>query len=205
MDTATHSKEDSINAEFIARLQAGELEAQEQLVQLAAAQVFATARRYLKCDEEAKDCAQETFLKAFEKIGSFRGDSNIVTWLVAISRNCALMRLRKKAREVAPEDATGILKFDEFGNLDFPTDASLPCSETQLIEKDMAAHVRATINDLPESHRAILTLRDIEGLSTKETAATLQVTENLVKVRLHRARIALRDKLLETFGNPIHE
>ncbi|MBV1901665.1 MAG: sigma-70 family RNA polymerase sigma factor [Kordiimonadaceae bacterium] len=205
MHTGSYVKVDALDTEFVERLKSGSPEAQEQLVRLAASRVFAKARSYLRCDEEAKDCVQETFLKAFEKIDDFRGDSNIVTWLVAISRNCALMRLRKKSREPLPLDTGGDLDFDTYGNLIFPPEAQLPCSEKQLIEKDTAQRVRATIDALPEFHRAILTLRDIEGLSTKETADALSVTENLVKVRLHRARIALRDKLLETFGNPIHE
>lgn len=189
-------------ARLIEHLRAGDPAAQEHLVRTTAACVAAAARKLLKCEEEVRDCVQETYLRAFDKLDSFRGDSQISTWLTTIARNCALMRLRKRNTEPDPVPGLGEMQFDEFDFTAFPRTASIPCPEKNALDSDRARRLRELIDDLPESYRAIILLRDLEGASTKETAEMLDLTENLVKVRLHRARVALRDRVLEVFGDP---
>lgn len=190
-DTAAIADE----AELVSRLQAGEDAAYEEMVRTQAGRMLAVARRILRDDDEAQDAVQEAFLSAFKAIGNFSGQSRLGTWLHRIVVNAALMRRRKRQniKEVAIEDL--MPKFQDDGHHLDPPAPWREGSEAILDSKELQELVRKKIDSLPENYREVLTLRDIEQLDTRETAEILKITPNAVKVRLHRAHVALQGLL----------
>lgn len=168
----------------------------ERFVRSNIAWMRAVARRILRDDGLADDCVQEAFLKAFGKIDGFEGRASLKTWLHRITVNEALMKLRVLKRlgeqsidELMPE-------FDKNGcRIEAPW-PSLATTEEIVERKSTRALVLSKIRELPENYRIVLLLRDIEEMETAEVAKLLSLSQSNVKVRLHRARAALK-KLLE--------
>ncbi len=186
--------------ELLERLRAGDEAAFEYLVRTYAGRLLAVTRRILGDDEEARDAVQDAFLRAFRGMDRFEGGSRLSTWLHRIAVNAALMRLRRRRRKpeeslepLLPTFREGGHHQEAFASWAEPVDQSLERAETREL-------VRRLIDQLPESYRTVLVLRDIEGLDTEETAAALVLTPNAVKIRLHRARQALRTLLAPHFG-----
>lgn len=184
---------------FVAALRAGDAAAYEKLVRTQTGPLLAVARRYVRDDEEARDVVQNAFIAAFRSLDRFEGKSKISTWLHRITVNHALMRVRARRRR--PEDPIDVLlpRFVEDGHQAEP---SLPWpgegADVLLLREETRVRVREAIDRLPETYRTILLLRDIDGLSGEEAATELGITTTAVKVRLHRARMALRTLLDET-------
>jgi RNA polymerase sigma-70 factor (ECF subfamily) len=178
-------------ADFLARLRAGDEGAYEELVRTESRHLLAVARRLLRNEEDAQDAVQQAFLSAFRALPTFNGESRLTTWLHRIVTNAALMKLRSRGRR--PEDSIEDLlpSFLEDGHhVEQFSDWCMP-ADTRLVHRELRAGVRAAIERLPETYRTVLLLRDIEELSTEEAARSLGVNANTVKVRLHRARQAL--------------
>lgn len=187
-------------AELLEALRTGRDDAFETLVRTHSGRMLSVCRRILRNDEEAKDAVQEAFISAFRAIQSFEGTSRLGTWLHRIAVNASLMRLRSKKRrpEESIEELLPAFKDDGHAAID-PQDWSP--SALQMVEsRETREFVRESIDRLPEMYRVVLLLRDIEELDTSEAAAVLGVTEGVVKVRLHRARHALRRLLAVRFG-----
>jgi len=185
---------------LLARLQAGDEAACEILVREHTGRLLAVARRYLRQEEDARDAVQEGFVAAFRSIGRFEGTSSLSTWLHRIVINCCLMKLRSGRRRPETSIEELLPSFDETGHrvLD---GAELPETAEAAIERgETKRRVRAAIARLPESHRTVLMLRDIEEVSTSDAARMLGLTSNAVKIRLHRARQALRTILVQGGG-----
>ncbi len=170
-------------------------EAFENLVRAYTPRLLAVARRMLSSDEDARDVVQDAFLNAFRAIDRFEGQARLSTWLHRIVVNAALMKLRTRRRK--PEESLEPLlptfrenghHADKFSAWDEAADDLAEREETRQI-------VRNAILSLPETYREVLVLRDIEEMSTEETAHALGITPNAVKIRLHRARLALRTLL----------
>ena len=186
-------------AELLAALRAGQEEAFETLVRAHSGRMLSVCRRILRSDEEAKDAVQEAFVSAFRGIASFEGTSRLGTWLHRIAVNASLMRLRSRKRrpEESIDDLLPTFKDDGHARIE-PRDWSQ--SALQLVEsRETREFVRGCIDRLPEMYRTVLLLRDIEEMDTAEAAGVLGVSEGVVKVRLHRARNALRRLLAERF------
>ncbi len=181
---------------LIAGLKAGDNEAAGQLVRNHAGWMLAVARRVLNDHGLAEDCVQEAFINVFRKIHDFEARSSLKTWLYRIVVNQALAKLRsKRSRQETPIDDL-LPDFDENAcRIEGPWQ-HLATPEEVFEQQDRRLVIHAKINDLPESYRVILQLRDIEELTTREVADALGLSESNVKVRLHRARSALK-KLLE--------
>lgn len=186
-------------AALIERLQSGDPVACEELVRTHTNHLLAVARRLLRHDEDARDAVQEAFLLAFRGLSSFGGRCRVSTWLHRIVVNVALMRLRSRHRkpealidDLLPQyqpDGHHVEEFDEW---------RLPPAD-RLLREETRQQVRAAIDQLPETYRTVLMLRDIEELDTPEVAAMLGISGNAVKIRLHRARQALRTLLDPVF------
>lgn len=190
---------------LIEALRAGDDAAFERLVRERSPRLVSTARRILRNDEEAKDAVQETFIQAFRSIGNFQGASLLSTWLHRIVVNTCLMRLRTRRRrpeEQLPEEGLDAMlpQFDATGHARVKPQDWSASADALLERRETREWVRAAIDALPETHRLVLLLRDIEELDTKEAAAALEISENACKVRLHRARQALRTRLAARFG-----
>jgi RNA polymerase sigma-70 factor, ECF subfamily len=176
-------------------LRNGDEQAFETLVMKFGPRLLAKARRYLRSEDDACDVLQDGFLCAFKSIGNFKGDSHsqLSTWLHRIIINCAFMHLRTKKRrsEIADVEIDELLpRFDPAGN--WMDGDSRSMSQVYLEIFETKVTVRRCIEHLPDAYRLVLTLRDIDELDTEEVASLLGVTGNNVKVRLHRARQALK-------------
>jgi RNA polymerase sigma-70 factor (ECF subfamily) len=176
---------------LVSRLKAGDAEAFEELVRTSGGRLLAVARRFLRDEEAARDAVQETFLSAFRAIQNFDGHSQLATWLHRIVVNASLMRLRSRQRRAEQSIEPLLPSFGEDGQHVEPVMAWTECPERVLAQKELRAVVRAAIAGLPDSYRTVLVMRDIEGLSTQEAADVVGISENALKLRLHRARQAL--------------
>jgi len=178
--------------ELIARLRTGDSDAFEHVVQQYGGRMLATARRFLNNEHDAQDAVQEAFISAFRAIERFKGDSLLSTWLHRIVVNAALGQLRSKRNRSEEPIKEFLPLFDHEGEwVDDPARWS-EANEIALERRDSREMVRRCIEQLPANYRSVLLLRDIEELDTEETTQALRVTANAVKVRLHRARQALK-------------
>lgn len=178
---------------LLGRLRAGDEAAFEELLQGNGGRMLATARRIVRSDEDARDVVQEAFLLAFRSLPSFAGRARLSTWLHRIVINVSLMRLRRRRRrpEVSIEDQ--LPRFAADGHRVIEDHDVVDLTPPDELEREtVRVRVRRCIELLPDSYRVVLMLRDIEELSTEETADALGVRTGTVKVRLHRARQALK-------------
>lgn len=180
---------------LLARLRAADPAAFEQLVRLHGARMLAVARRFLANEEDARDAVQDAFISAFKAIDRFEGNSLLSTWLHRIVVNAALMK--RRSRQSRPELSIDALlpRFLDDGHQAEPAAEWRRIDDSDAEKQETRAYVRQAIEQLPENYQVVLKLRDIEELDTKETAAILGIEPNAVKVRLHRARQALRTLL----------
>ncbi len=153
------------------------------------------ARRVLDSEEDARDALQDAFVAAFRSLRDFEASARLSTWLHRIVINASLMKLRRRRRKPEEEIELYLPRFVEDGHQVEPSVAWPEPADAMLEREELRSLVRATIERLPESYRVVLVLRDIEELSTEETAAMLGASPNAVKIRLHRARQALRTLL----------
>lgn len=184
---------------LIEQLRAGASKAYTELVRTHGGRMLVVARRLLRCEQDALDAVQEAFLSAFKSIDSFAGTARLGTWLHRIVVNACLMKLRAQRNKRTTSIEALLPTFDETGHhARGVAPWNLPPPE-QLHTSEVRSRVRACIDRLPEPYRVVLMLRDIEELDTRETAQRLGITEAATKVRLHRARMALRTLLEPIF------
>ncbi len=145
--------------------------------------------------EDAEDVLQETALKALKSWDSFRGDSRISTWMYRIASNTCLSKQRKRNREtISPEEIEKLTAEDAFFQLQ-PNDDWSKDPLTQTLNSELRVTLDEAIARLPDIYRIVFVMRDIEGFSGEETAKALGISLSNVKVRLHRARMFLRQEL----------
>lgn len=158
--------------------------------------VFRLAVGMVQDEQAAEDIVQETFIKAIRKSDVFRGDSQLSTWLFRIAYNTAVDYLRKHHGKYAFMD---ISENDDSAPL--PTQlVQWETPENEIERTEVHAVIRQAVTELPPTQRAVFYLRDIEGCSVRQTAEILDVSESVVKVRLHRARLYLRERLSQYFS-----
>jgi RNA polymerase sigma-70 factor (ECF subfamily) len=185
---------------WVEAARAGDRDAFWKLVELFGPMVHRILLRTLRDRDRAHDTFSETFLRAWERIGDFRGDSKFSTWLVTIALNRARNELRRGGRQrnirwedVIPSEAhrhgDGAPSLAEWSN---PVEA--------LEQKELRTLLDRALDDLPPKYRVVFTLRDIEGLSTQETAQVLGLSQTAVKSRAVRARLAMRKFLAPYFA-----
>jgi RNA polymerase sigma-70 factor (ECF subfamily) len=178
-------------AELLRRLQAGEDAAYELLVRTLTPRLLAVARRIARTEQDAEDAVQEAFLSAFKSIGDFDGRSTLGTWLHRIAVNAALQRARKQARRNETSIDALLPTFKPSGRYADPPVAWAPVTDDADARIQQQDAIRRALDQLPEEFRAVVVLRDIEGLESKAVAASLGISDGLVRQRLHRARQAL--------------
>ncbi len=181
--------------ELVAMMLAGENDAFERVVRAYGGRMMAVAFRFLRHEQDAQDAVQDAFLSAFKSIKKFQQASRLSTWLHRIVVNAALMKLRTKRRKPERPIEDLLPRFHEDGHQNNPSEQWAVTFDTAVRDRELRAMVRKSINELPDSYRTVLMLRDIEQFTTAETADMLEMTENAVKTRLHRARQALRSLL----------
>ena len=177
--------------------QGGDTTAFEGLVRKYERQIFRTAQHITQNREDAEDITQDVFFKAFQKLHQFQGNSKFSTWLVRIAVNESLMRLRKrKTSKTVSMDQD--VETDE-GSIPRDFAEWRPNPEQNYTQAEMRVILDKTIAGLPPGFRTVFTLRDIENLSTEETAEALGLSVPAVKSRLLRARLQLRERLSRYF------
>ena len=185
---------------LLADLRAGKEPAFETLVTTYMPAMLRIARRMLRNEEDARDAVQDAFLCASRSLAQFQGEAKLATWLHRIVVNASLMKLRRRRRK--PEQCIDELLpqfLDDGHQVRSSSEWNLPADEA-LGRRETRQMVRSCIDRLPETYRTVLLLRDIEELDTHEAARLLQVSPTAVKLRLHRARQALRTLLDPHFG-----
>ena len=178
----------------------GDAQAFDRFVEHFRAKIFHYS--WLMCGhrEDAEEVAQDTLLKVFENFGQLREPERVRPWVFRIARNACLMKRRKSVFAPSQE-----LSLDDFlpamdregghGKLQIADWSGLP--DRQILQSEMKQVLDQSIGALPENYKSVILLRDVEELSTLETAQLLDLTEDVVKTRLHRARLAVRQKLDE--------
>jgi RNA polymerase sigma-70 factor (ECF subfamily) len=176
---------------------AGDIKAFEALVRRYDRNVFRIAQHITQNREDAEDVVQDAFLKAYQNLGQFQGQSKFYTWLVRIAVNEALMRLRRRR----PERMVSIDEDVKTEEDSMPREIAdwSPNPEQQYTQAELKDILGKTIQGLPPSFRTVFVLRDVEGLSTEETASALELSVPAVKSRLLRARLQLRERLNKYF------
>jgi RNA polymerase sigma-70 factor (ECF subfamily) len=181
---------------LVAAAKSGDITAFETLVGRYERKIFRLAQNITQNREDAEDVMQEAFLKAYEHLGEFQGNSRFYTWLVRIAVNQALMKLRKRRpnqisldEEVDTGEELMPREVQDWG----------PSPEDRYKQSEVADILATTISELDPSFRIVFQLRDIEELSTEETAEALGLSVAAVKSRLLRARLKLRQKLSRYF------
>ena len=184
---------------LVAAAKAGDVAAFEELMGGCAPRIFRLAQNFMRNREDAEDVMQDAFLKSFKHLGDFHGDSRFYTWLVRITVNEALTKLRKRRpnqvsldESLETEEGLGLLprEIEDWG----------PTPEQRYGQKELNEILTGAIEQLEHGNRIVFLLRDVEQLSTEETALLLGLSAPAVKTRLFRARLKLRAKLNKCFG-----
>jgi RNA polymerase sigma-70 factor (ECF subfamily) len=198
---------DSEENTLLARLQAGEEQALAELADAYRAKIYQLAFRYLRSREDAEEVTQDVLFKVYRKVGEFRGDAALSSWIYRITFNAAMSRLRtaryqreqsveRQALDYAPErDGVGT---------NHPTRADVAdwsdLADERVFRSQLRKRVFGAILSLPAIYRAPVMLRDIQGMSTEEASAMLRVKDQTLKSRLHRGRLILRKQLADFAG-----
>lgn len=195
--------------QLIARLQAGDEAAVQELAERYSPRIYQLAFRHMKNREDAEEVTQDVLMKVYRKIGAFRGDSALSSWIYRITFNTSMSRLRNtrlaRAADAELDRAIAIQEgSDERRTPPQPADWShLP--DEELLRAQLRQAINEAIAELPEIYRAPVVLRDIQGLTTEEASSRLKLKDQTLKSRLHRGRLMLRDRLRSfTSGLNLH-
>lgn len=176
-------------AALVARAQAGDDQAFEELVTATHAETYTLARRLTGSDDDARDVVQEAYLRAYRSIGRFRGEARFTTWMYRITANCASTYVGKRRKHRHDELVDDLVVVDTRPELD-------PVAQADA--SDLRSRVVLALDELPPKLRAVVVLRDVYDLPHEAIAAELGISESAAKVRLHRARRKLKDHLFPT-------
>ena len=201
MDTASEAR-------LVERLRTGDVTALEALMEQYGSRIFRVARGIARTDADAEEVVQDVFLTLARKIGSFESRSTLGTWIYRVTTNAALLKRRGKRVQLEVSLEDNLPTFKEDGHRDGPREYLLAdwsqTPETDLLDGEARAVLSRAIDELPESYRAVLVLRDVEELSSEETARVLGESVGSIKSRLHRARMALREQLTRQLASSVH-
>ena len=176
--------------ELVSRIVAGDVSLFELLMRRHNQRVYRTVRAVLGTDDDAEDVMQQAYLNAYSHLRQFAGDARFTTWLTRIAVNEALARRRRGSRFVQGDEEMTLRL----------ADAQTPDPEQQAATSELRTVMEREVASLSDAFRTVFVMREIEGLSTAETAEVLGISEDLVKTRLHRARATLRESLYRAAG-----
>lgn len=187
--------EEWTDEQVVARVLSGETALYELLMRRHNQRLYRIARAILRDDAEAEDVMQDAYVRAYQHLASFEGRAKFVTWLTRIAVHEALARSRKRARfqSIDPSD-------ESHGDIMNSATSTNRSPEQETYDRELAAVLEKAVLSLSDDHRLVFILRDVEGMSTEETAHCLNLTQENVKVRLHRAHAKLRKQLYADVG-----
>lgn len=179
--------------EVVARVRAGDTPLFELLMRRHNQRLYRVARSILRDEAEVEDVLQEAYVRAFTHLDQFQGRARFSTWLTRIAVHEALHRCKRKSRFTGADEVVDDLESPEAG------------PEKRAFHGELRQILEASIDRVPEGYRTVFMLRDVEGLSTADTATCLSIPEETVKTRLHRARQQLRRQLDQALGTAVTE
>lgn len=179
--------------EIVGRIRQGETELFETIMRRYNQPLFRVARSIVGDDLEAEDVLQETYVKVFEHLGQFAGTAKFSTWLTRIVVNESISRLRRQKRCETLDDPERI-------HVKAKLSAKAPGPEEEAAQEQIRQLLEAAVDQLPDAYRSVFVMRAVNGMTTAETAQCLGLTDENVKIRMHRARARLRQRLTEQFG-----
>ncbi len=191
--------------ELLARLQAGDQRALADLSDAYSSKIYQLAFRYLRNKEDAEEITQDVLFKVYRKVDAFRGDAQLSSWIYRITFNAAMSRLRtaRYQRAQAEDRRAAAVQEDDGLNAQPRTPDVADWSDMadeRVLRTQLRQRVFRAILALPAIYRAPVMLRDIQGMSTEEASAVLQVKDQTLKSRLHRGRLILRKQLTDFAG-----
>jgi RNA polymerase sigma-70 factor (ECF subfamily) len=189
---------------LLERLQTGDEQAVDELVRTYSSKIYQLAFRYLRNKEDAEEVTQDVLFKVYRKVGEFRGDAALSSWIYRITFNAAMSRLRtaryQRTQDSERQPANSV-------NASEPARAARPdvadwsqMADERVFRSQLRRRVFRAILSLPAIYRAPVMLRDIQGMSTEEASAMLRVKDQTLKSRLHRGRLILRKQLADFAG-----
>jgi RNA polymerase sigma-70 factor (ECF subfamily) len=191
--------------ELVERARRRDVQAFEELVAKYRSKVYGLALRMMQDASDAEEVLQETFLSAWQNLPTFRGESAFGSWLYRVCANFCLMRLRRKKVEATEAESQPLPgpKFDADGTLmSIPSYDWSRGTEEKALDHELRVAIERATARLPDEHRTVFLLKDIEGLSYEEIAEAMGTTVPAVKSRLHRARLALREAIDSFYKSP---
>lgn len=188
---------------LLERIRAGDRAACDDCIRQHADGIYRLALRLTRNEAEAEDVMQETFLNAFKGIDRFDGRAELRTWLYRIAYNAAMMRLRRRQPEFVSVDAA--LEAEDGTPVPQQLFDWSRIPERDFEKAELRAEMEKAIRELPEKLRAVFVMRELEGLSTEETAQALGMKIEAVKTRMHRARLQLRERLSDYLASSVPE
>ncbi len=192
---------------LLARLQAGDEQALAELSDAYRSKIFQLAFRYLRSREDAEEVTQDVLFKVYRKVGAFRGDAALSSWIYRITFNASMSRLRtaRYQRSLAERQAAdsayerdGAGSANDFARADVADWSQM--ADERVLRSQLRTRVFGAILSLPAIYRAPVMLRDIQGMTTEEASAMLNVKDQTLKSRLHRGRLILRKRLADFAG-----
>jgi RNA polymerase sigma-70 factor (ECF subfamily) len=185
------AREHHTDEELVRRIVGGDAALFEILMRRHNQRIYRAVRAVLRADDDAEDVMQQAYLNAYQHLHQFAGDAQFSTWLTRIAVNEALGRRRKRSRALDQGTADVDISLVE---------SETPDPEQQASNSELRDVMEREVAALPDTFRVVVVMRDVEGLSTSETAECLGISEDLVKQRLHRARAMLRENLYQRAG-----
>lgn len=176
-----------VDPQLVRAVQRGESGAMDEIIRATYTDVYALARRLLGDPSDAADATQEVYIRVVRSVLGFRGEATFGTWLHRVTVNVCLTALRSRGDTRARGQSAG----SEELSIEIADPAADPASRAETA--DLAARAALALRQLPADAREVVVLRDVQGLSTKEAAKVLGISEGAVKVRLHRAHVRLRE------------
>jgi RNA polymerase sigma-70 factor, ECF subfamily len=193
---------DTKDERLLARLQAGDESALRDLAEAYGSKIYQLAFRYLRNKEDAEEVMQDVLFKVYRKVGAFRGDAALSSWIYRITFNAAMSRLRTAKYQRTHNDELSITaaEADEPKSTRHEIADWSDLADEQVLRSQLRKRVARAIMALPAIYRAPVMLRDIQGMSTEEASAMLRVKDQTLKSRLHRGRLILRKQLSDFAG-----
>src|SRR5262245_30641213 len=179
--------------EIVERIRGGQTALFELLMRRYNQRLYRVTRAIVKDEAEAEDITQDAYVRAFEHLDQFAGRARFSTWLTRIAVHEASARLRRRGRQIDIEEGMTTLPSANAG------------PEQRTVDRELGQVIKAAVDALPEVYGSVFMLREVEGLSTAETAACLEINEETVKTRLHRARALLRNHINARLGAGVRE
>jgi RNA polymerase sigma-70 factor, ECF subfamily len=193
---------DPQNDQLLSRLQSGDERALAELADAYGTKIYQLAFRYLRNKEDAEEVTQDVLFKVYRKVGEFRGDAALSSWIYRITFNAAMSRVRTAQFQRSQEDDRQITSEDgdsfSASQPDIADWSSM--ADERVLRSQLRRRVLRAILALPVIYRAPVMLRDIHGMSTEEASAMLRVKDQTLKSRLHRGRLILRKQLADFAG-----